>query len=382
MNLLGHRILVVGTILFLMSVAAACGGGENEDSPPPETPASVAPATAPSPAVAQLKLYVSSPLSTPLATGVSARLQSALAASGYTLVDTESTPHDLTARLAVTATQERSFFSMTVNGRPQVKLRVHASMTVSAAGSVLDQVSTDFESSNNEVSDQNVAPLVSRLNGSSRLARYATDQAKLREAADRAQQAAADQQKRDAEDREHAAKEQWDAVVGDCRAPVNAHSCDSLLAWYQSTGPRRQPGSTDTYLPPPDPKRDEAKKILDAAAPAIRDFADADAWSQVDVGRCTNAATSDDCSSISAYLSRFPNGQHATDAQAAFNRGEAKLAAEERLAQQRAASQQRAAAAAQSVLSCKSDCAQNKCVAYTTDDKKQQCIASCQAGCK
>src|ERR1019366_5127313 len=181
-----RRLAIAALIPMLL---AACGGGEAENAPS-ATAASVARAT-PSAAVTGLKLYVTTPMRTSLATAIAAWLQTALVAAGYDLVTSEAAQHDLTARLAVSATQEQGFFHVTVNGRRQVTLKVHVALTIVGGAGVVDEVAHDFESSNGEVSDGNVSPLVARLNSSPRLARYASDQSNARRAKVEAERAAA-----------------------------------------------------------------------------------------------------------------------------------------------------------------------------------------------
>ena len=51
---------------------------------------------------------------------------------------------------------------------------------------------------------------------------------------------------------------------------------------------------------------DEARQILNAAAPALKDFVDDDAWAQADVPHCTPANPDAECMGVTSYLQRFP----------------------------------------------------------------------------
>jgi hypothetical protein len=176
------------------------------------------------------------------------------------------------------------------------------------------------------------------------------------------------------------------AIVGDCREPKATTSCDSLRTWYLSTAPRpRDLGDTDstrTYQQVQlEKKRQDAKQILDAAAPALRALAEADLWTHVDLPRCSAAVDSGDCVSTNEYVRRFPDGPHFAEAQTVLDAAQKRFAAKALQEQQKADAEQRAAGRRQQQANCKAACSTTTCVMYTTEDKKAQCVAQCVEGC-
>jgi hypothetical protein len=246
---------------------------------------------------------------TSLATALAASLQTALVAAGYDLVTSEAAPHDLTARLAVSATQEQGFFHVTVNGRRQVTLKVHVALTIVGGAGVVDEVAHDFESSNGEVSDGNVSPLVARLNSSPRLARYASDQANARRAKVEAERAAAVQAKDQAAQAEQdRAREQEEtdwvhARPLGCRIPAILGACDAVRLYLA-----KYPSGTHA---------DEAKKTVDEAAPKLEGLQkDDNVWHTAGADACRAHADPHGCDGIDLYLVKFPAGLHADEARA------------------------------------------------------------------
>ena len=242
----------------MFAVLLAACGGEDSESAPPET----ASEASPSPAVAALSFYMANPRPGPLVATVAARLQTALVGAGYNLVAAESAPHNVTARLAVTATPEQSLFQVTVNGTPQTKMRVHVTLSLTDDGRVVDELAHDFDSTNGEVSGEDVTPLVARLGRSPRLARYARElagahEARARASAQRAAQAEqeeaaatkAEQDKVDADE-----QSAWQAANADaCAEATTLTACNDLQTWLKSH--------------PNSPHAQEATQTLDAARP-------------------------------------------------------------------------------------------------------------------
>jgi hypothetical protein len=172
---------------------------------------------------------------------------------------------------------------------------------------------------------------------------------------------------------------QLERLIGDCRAPKASNSCDSLKNWYLATAPRPREGtdSVNAYVQAQfEKKRQEAKQILDAAAPVLRGFADADLWMHVDLQSCAAASTRDACASVFQYISRFPDGRHVDDAKAVFVVADKRLTAKEQ--QQRAQ-----AAAAQRMPAARSQQAPATSGSDDSNDRRRQAagLANCLSAC-
>ncbi len=322
---------------------------------------------------------------------VNAAAQAALVQAGYTIVVDPRAAHDAVGKLAASAVEVPSMFQLQVNDHSQAKHRVSVSLTIEASGRIIDQVSTQFETSNGHVTPDQLSGLVSALNASSGVKRFAGERAAAKQRADdavaqkQADRAAADKERADSvAAQRQAADADWERVVGECREPKSLTSCDSLRAWVDKNSPRRRNGvdSTVSYQDAQlQKKRDDARKILDSAALALKGFAEADSWAHVDLGRCAAATTRDDCTSASQYLARFPGGAHVDEAKKALEAADKKLTAQEEQAQRQADAQQAAAAHQQQQANCKAACSTTTCVMFTTDDKKSKCVAQCVQGC-
>ena len=283
---------------------AACGGEDSESA----QPATANGAASPSPAVTALKVYLDSVARNPLDAAIAARLQSALVAAGYNLVTSESAPHDVAARLVVTATQEQSLFQVTVNGQRQVKLQVHAALTISGGGSVVDQVAHDFESSNGEVRDEDVAPLVTRLNRSPRLSRYASARAKSRQA----------QRPGGASGRHPGAAAGRASECGAGAPAGGARLGRSATARVQDAEPssRRATPCRRTWRSTPRARmRARRRSALTEAKPKLEALQrDENAWSRAGADACSAHADPHACDGVDLYLVKFPSGLHADEA--------------------------------------------------------------------
>jgi len=165
---------------------------------------------------------------------------------------------------------------------------------------------------------------------------------------------------------------QLERLVGDCRAPSAVTSCDSLRTWYLATAPRPREG-TDSPNPYQqaqlEKRRQTAKEILDAAAPALRVFAEAQLWSNVDLPRCSSATTRDDCLSVATYLARYPDGKHVQEAHAVYDAADRRLAAKER----------QAAAASHRSSPTHPSAARDSTTAPNLDHLRAECLNRCAA---
>ena len=366
----------------MFAVLLAACGGEDSESAPPET----ASEASPSPAVAALSFYMANPRPGPLVATVAARLQTALVGAGYNLVAAESAPHNVTARLAVTATPEQSLFQVTVNGTPQTKMRVHVTLSLTDDGRVVDELAHDFDSTNGEVSGEDVTPLVARLGRSPRLARYARElagahEARARASAQRAAQAEqeeaaatkAEQDKVDADE-----QSAWQAANADaCAEATTLTACNDLQTWLKSH--------------PNSPHAQEATQTLDAARPKILAIADDTLWSSANSATCKAPSKTSDCDGINVYIGRFPSGAHADEARTIRDGSTKKIDTlrkkeeaqarldEQREAQQEKADQQKEAARQkqEQFEDCKRNCKENMCAAYVLSDRFGLCMSRC-----
>jgi hypothetical protein len=322
----------------------------------------------------------------PGAPQVTNQVQSVLVAAGYPVVLEARAAHDGEVRLQVNATEKPSMVQVRVNGRVRRTYQVDATLVVQAQGAVIEQTSAQFETDGVAMPGDAGERLAGPLRSSPRMLAFAQQAAAARLAS--AQQAAAAreavrrQKAEEAAQKDAAERAEWDGIVGECRAPKTLRSCDSLKAWVARMTPRRSGiDTTYEYQDKSELKRkDDAREILDAAAPVLKDIADAEQWARVDVARCTTAASDDACTPVLEYRQRFPTGKHIEEANAAAVEGLRKLETRAALERRRREAEERSAAQRQQQAGCKRACP-GKCVAFTVDDKKAQCLAQCEQEC-
>jgi hypothetical protein len=285
----------------------ACGGEQAEEAAPQTASIET---SAPSRAVTALKIYLVNATRSPLSVAIATQLQGALVAAGYELVDTSSAPHDLTARLGVTATQKQSLFQVTVNGRTRVDLAVHAALTLTGGGGIIDQLGTDFDkSSGDPVGDADVAPLVQQLRRSSRLRSFAANQARGRQAHAKAQEEAAEQTKEQAAEQAEAQVRQQEEADWVAARPLGCRMPDALVAC--------DPVRMHLARYPSGVHAEEAKKALDEAAPKLEALQkDENTWKRSGAEECRAHLDAHACDGVDVYLIKYPSGIHADEAHA------------------------------------------------------------------
>jgi hypothetical protein len=158
-------------------------------------------------------------------------------------------------------------------------------------------------------------------------------------------------------------KRGWtNSLANECRNPSSESSCRTLAMF-----------STEY---PDGPHAGEARTILEQSKPAIMKFADASAWSRLDIEACTKRPFDDPneidraCGDVKMYLLLFPSGAHARDAEAAIKAGEARATALRTKINQ-----------ALKVEARKDEQAQKAEEAKEAAVERRQCHAQCQVAC-
>jgi hypothetical protein len=176
----------------------------------------------------------------------------------------------------------------------------------------------------------------------------------------------------------------WEGIVGECRQPKALTSCDALKAWLAKNGPPRRTGTdrpVHQTAQQQKKKQDEARQVLDAAAPAMKEFAEANLFAKLDLPGCAAGTSISGCMDVTQYLRAFPDGKHAEEARKALDEGRKKMSAKQDEEQRRADAEEKAGARRQQQASCKAACSSTTCVMFTTDDKRTKCIDQCLQGC-
>lgn len=286
-------------------VAFGCGGAQ-----PPAAPASAHTAPAkPSPEASELTLAVvvqGEP--SPLAASCADSLRSSLVASGYKVAGAPGAPHDVVLIVRVSATEERSMFAVEVNGRRDVKERVHLTATVIAGGTMLEEHAADFIVQNGVVGPEQVVAVVSGLSASPKLTAYGRELHAAAEARERAKQEKVAEAKSREDEQERksariAEETEWKFVgVMGCRLPTALTGCDAVrlfLAKY-----------------PEGAHAEEGRAALAASVPAMEKIQkDENAWKKADVASCRVAKTHEACAGVEIYKTKFADGVHLDEAQ-------------------------------------------------------------------
>jgi hypothetical protein len=298
-------------------------------------------------------------------------LQSALTHAGFTVVGDGSRPHDLTGTVEAGSSIEQSRvpsqFQMFGLGAPQRRYRI--SLSLEANGQVVDQFETELAA--DTISEASLHPVVVAMTSSARLEEFAET---LDAAARQATTAAAAS--------EAEAQSKWNAIVGECRAPKSAASCDTLRAWDMVPPPALSIYSTATpQTVQLMDRRREAESILSASAPAIKTLGEADLWAHANLNQCAATVIREDCANVSAYINQFPDGTHFAQATQVYAEADKRISAAEERERRRAEAQQRAVERQQQRQACKAGCGTSTCAAFTTEDRRAQCVTQCEQGC-
>lgn len=298
-----------GTIFVfgLAWVLAACGGGGG-GAEPVSAAAKQTAVAAPAETAALTFLLVPGGAPTPTGAASSEALRSALVSAGYKVVIDRRAPHDVEIVSRVAATEEQSMFAVQVNGKRDIKERVHLTGSVVSKGQVLDEISADFVTTNSQVSPNDVAAAVKALSSSQRVAQFGKDVRAQADAREHAKQEKEEQAKKRTED--EAKKKQrveeesdWNrARVTGCRQPTSLTGCDAVR----------------TYLAkyPEGAHLEEAQAALKASEPLMEKLQkDENAWKTAGVDGCRTDRTRDACTGVELYVTKFPAGMHLDEAQ-------------------------------------------------------------------
>ena len=270
----------------------ACGGAAASAASGATQPPSSTPAAAPETMALSYLLVPAGPR-TPTALASLDALREAMITAGYKVVVDPGGSHDAELVVHVTAEEQRSMFVVVVNGKRDVKERVHLAASVMTKGEIVDEVAADFVAANGQVNQADVTPAVSALGASSRIASRAKQ---IRSAA-----------YEDANRTQRVAEEtDWNrARVTGCSRPSSLSGCDAVRT-YLATYP------TGAHV-------DEAQAALKASAPRMEQLQkDENAWKSAgDVG-CRATQSRDACEGVEIYVTKFPAGVHLDEAQASL----------------------------------------------------------------
>ena len=333
------RIVTVGLFSSALAVAA-CGGGAASGPGAQSAPTAQE--------VGSLKFKLGQSQSSK----VDQAIQQALVASGYTVV----TSGDADVELAPNVTAKPAVMAISINGKQ--KLDITVVLNASSNGQVLDQATTEFTAAEDDVSPDDVKPLIAALNQHGKIASFArTQQAKAAADAKAASdKAAADQAAKDA-----AAEAAWkDADPDGCKAPTKADSCRKLEGWLQEN--------------PTGKHADEARQILKDSVAKLATLEDDQAWTNAKADDCKAPKQSDDCSGVQNYVTSYPQGGHLAEAKAVL------AASAPKVAQLKAS--ENAAQKAADLADCQKDCKQNTCQWLMGSARYGVCVANCFQSCQ
>lgn len=294
-NVVASSLMVLGAL----TATVACGGGSSSGSNTPVDLASLPPAP-------DLGILVRVKATSGEAEAFAGNVQSALTTSmtnaGYKLVVNEEGGPDVVANITISATEEKSFFQMQVNGQVQksYKISINASFVAAGDASVIDQTATDFSGKDGEVDQNAVDKVLVHLGKTRKLTTYATNtKAKTQQAED----------------------DLWKAAnVDGCKKPVDEKACDGVDAYI-----KKYP--TGKYTA-------EARQALQDGAAATEKLKEDKVWAAASVDICLKPTKSYDCKAVEEYIKTYPTGAHVAEAKESMKKSEA---AREALAKKEAA---------------------------------------------
>ncbi len=313
------------SVVLLIAVLAGCADDYGRAMPntPENSRTMVAPATPP-PAALALTFYLSPVVFGDSATAaIRARVENAMAGTGFRLVPAASVPHDVDVVVQATARFERV-------GHSAYGRHVFVTMAlVGAQGVIIDRFTGEYIESLRAL-DAATSRLVQALSGSGRLAQYATsvslqravqaeavDEAKRREEAARHQAAGMgpphDEQAGNQIDRDWQATDverkqridrDWYAIdVERCRVPRSLDACADVRGFLAKY--------------PDGAHAEEAKAALATAAVRMEVLEkDEGAWAAAEVENCKRHVGANACARVEIYLAKYPAGLHANEARA------------------------------------------------------------------
>lgn len=298
-GLLSH--LLAGVFALALCACGAATGA-------PATAAKRTPITAPAESTALAFLLVPEGALSDTGAASLEALRTGLVGAGYQVVTAREAAHELTLVVRITAVEEKSMFTIEVNGTRAVKERVHLAASVGAGSRIIDELAVDFVVSNAQVKVDDVIGVVDGLSTSAKVSAFGRElraTAAARESAKQAKDAQATRQAEDeAKKKERVAEEaDWNqARATGCRQPTSLTGCDAVR----------------TYLAkyPTGAHAEEARTALEASTPLMEKLQkDENAWKTAGVESCRVEHTRGACAGVEIYVAKFVGGAHFDEAQ-------------------------------------------------------------------
>jgi hypothetical protein len=246
------------------------------------------------------------------------KIEGRLVGAGYKLV--EGTP-DVEISLALRSQFEPSMFNVTVNGQPSGKTHVWATVSLFGAGALVDRVESDWTGDAGAVDDAAVGTIVSSIGYSSGLRRYASLVEQRRQGAQ-----LADEAKKAEETKTIEATKPKEADVKELAAEAEAkrQKEEQELAWppaSRTCAAAATPTACDALHAfvakyPEGGHASEAKTLLELARPKIETLQkDEGAWQAAEIEVCRSSRTRRACAKVDVYAIKYPAGLHILEAQ-------------------------------------------------------------------
>jgi hypothetical protein len=248
-----------------------------------------------------LKVYVPP---SPAAPDLALAMQSALANGGFAIVVDRRAGFDFIGRINASVAVVPSMFQVRVNGVQQVKRRYAVTLSLLAAGQLIDQASTQFETDEG-VSPGRLQPIVAALNASPKMLEFARERLAV-------QVATAEAAKKKAEETATTSarvdeETEWNAArPTGCEFPASLTGCDAVRLYLA-----KYPGGAHV---------EEANKALAAGQPQLEKLQkDENAWQQAGTTTCRTHTGTEPCVGVELYLAKYQAGLHADEARALLN---------------------------------------------------------------
>jgi len=284
-------------------------------------------------------------------------VEHALVRGGHRVVATADEPHELVAQLDVSVAEKQSILTVYVDGQPKKNYAAHASISLLGQKQILDVQTLDYDVDDGP-SEESLAAFIGAVGGKA-VASYVAAQKKKRQNEATAAEAA----RLDEEDRREEAQ----------LAKKRAVKRQEEEAWSQvvlsdCTSPTRVDGceAAKQFLTRfPDGKHaSETRKAVETGSVLVAKLADDRDWGASNGDACREPQTSTDCDGVSNYVNTHPAGVHLEEAQAVLARTQKRRAqlaqAEAQKAEKDAARAEQAEKAAERAQ-CKKDCIGNMC---------------------
>ena len=310
---------------------------------------------------------------------VAASIQSKLRQAGYRVVADENSEHDAVVDVSEESVQNKSLFTVKVNGKQSVSYTTHVTVTLRWDGVTLATASAEFDSEDGIDPDdlQRIVSTITKPGVMTKLARdvrekqtLAASEAKKKADEEAASKLAEEQAaKRKADQEDEAA---WAlVVVAECTSPRDEDGCERVkdyLAKYP-TGLHAA----------------EARAAVEKGTAAMVTMLDERDWNAANIAACREPKASTDCDAVKKYMNDHPTGAHVAEAREAIDatRGKReKLEKKEEREAEREAKRLEAEEKKAAFEACKEDC-KDPCVNWRTGGVRASCVARCvQTQCR